>query len=1051
MIRPLNEEVRSLLRSGVVVTSLTQCVEELVLNSLDAEASCITVRLDVPNCRVQVADNGKGIRFEDLRLIGERYTSSKCHLLKDLEQLPFYGFRGEALVSISDVCGVLEIITRHISSYKTYCKLFRDSKPSEIAESTFPRASTGTTVTVHDIFSRLPVRQKVISETLDFERVRHRISSIALIHPKTAFSLVNESTGVKCLQTHVCLSVLSTFSQLFGNMRSKCLQEVMFEHDRFKVSGFVSTATHHSKSLQFLFVNGRLLLKTRIHKLVNTLLGRSELGKRWPVIEAKESMELEIPRTAASPRNVKIGDKYGVFILNIICPIKEYDICLDPTKTLIEFQDWEKVFYCIEKCIDHFLTKHNLVSKPDTSEEAVTNKKESVNSSGNSFEYKRNIDTGDVKMSLHSSTVSRTNKAEKEEANNEEKCCQISQMDSASPHCNTNHTESNDPIVVSLGVCKNVIMNSDANINDILSVLNDSEWCSVTHSRSHLDAESKMKKQTSGFVRDKSKQAKQQDEILSEVSTASGSWTGSATGCDTSHCLRSTEADECMSESNYCSFDSGTSVSNSYYLSAQSSISRKIALASLGDKKGHNFSKWNYDSNVGNDKKSKELSSFGTGSETLKHKRVAGTTCLTTAHGNDSFPASGQTIPSSPHRASRQKSYDSSAVLLPMKIDSIVDSEKPQSFTTFTSPSPITLQRLLTRKRPQSGNERGDTDVDLESKTKPFITLQGSNSRRLKCNRNSEKSFQYRNGGYSMQVRLKNIEGVTQGLDGACHTHPSDICHKSVPLGLPTKSDTSLFASKYKDAACNTIPCTKSSDNFGVLDSISTQLGSSLDTTTSSTVVNNRASSDTTLENRDQVYRAQVMKNFSQQDISEELFLPFASHSENSVLLSRSQSKDKQSGKAVICTAEAVPNSKPPTYCYETGEMEHCFQHAQVEKCLMAQGSICTLDKGTTDNHEKHSKTFCHNVRWLITFDLFHNKKLYIDRQTGHSFFEPPSELDMEEKGRQSTKVSQEDERECVQHVPHPCAPHLSFSCTPWLPREERRRSTIESDGKNEG
>ncbi|CAH3168358.1 unnamed protein product [Pocillopora meandrina] len=79
MIRPLQEEVRSRLRSGVAITNFTQCVEELVLNSLDAEATCITVRIDIPNFKIQVCDNGIGITHGDLRFVGERY--SICNFL----------------------------------------------------------------------------------------------------------------------------------------------------------------------------------------------------------------------------------------------------------------------------------------------------------------------------------------------------------------------------------------------------------------------------------------------------------------------------------------------------------------------------------------------------------------------------------------------------------------------------------------------------------------------------------------------------------------------------------------------------------------------------------------------------------------------------------------------------------------------------------------------------------------------------------------------------------------------------------------------------------
>lgn len=71
-IQQLPTEVRSYLRSGVTVTSVTQCVEELLLNSLDAGATCVAVRVDLDCFKIQVIDNGIGIPRDELKLLGER-------------------------------------------------------------------------------------------------------------------------------------------------------------------------------------------------------------------------------------------------------------------------------------------------------------------------------------------------------------------------------------------------------------------------------------------------------------------------------------------------------------------------------------------------------------------------------------------------------------------------------------------------------------------------------------------------------------------------------------------------------------------------------------------------------------------------------------------------------------------------------------------------------------------------------------------------------------------------------------------------------------------
>ncbi|XP_054682650.1 DNA mismatch repair protein Mlh3 isoform X2 [Grus americana] len=358
MIKCLVEDVRARLRSGVTINSLGQCVEELVLNSIDAKATCVAIRVDLEAFKIQVVDNGSGMGREDLNAMGKRYFTSKCSSVGDLENLTFYGFRGEAVASIANMASVVEVSSKTSRTAKTFVKLFHNGQALEVCEAELSRPSGGTTVTVCNLFHQLPVRRKCMDPVLEFERVRQKVEAISLMHPSVSLSLRNDTSCSMVLQLPKTRDIYSRFCQIYGLGRSQKLREINHKSGGFEISGYISTEGHYNKNMQFLYVNRRLVLKTRLHKLIDFLLRKESV-----ICKAKSGPTSR--QASSSPGRHRCGPElYGIFILNVTCAYSDYDVCLEPAKTLIEFQNWDVLLTCIEEGVKIFLKREHLFIEP---------------------------------------------------------------------------------------------------------------------------------------------------------------------------------------------------------------------------------------------------------------------------------------------------------------------------------------------------------------------------------------------------------------------------------------------------------------------------------------------------------------------------------------------------------------------------------------------------------------------------------------------------------------------------------------------------------------
>jgi DNA mismatch repair protein MutL len=192
-IRLLPEQVANQIAAGEVVERPASVVKELVENSLDADATRLTIEIQAGGrSLIRVTDDGLGMSRDDALLCLERHATSKILRAEDLSSIATLGFRGEALPSIASVSRfTLTTRERDADTPEGTQVVINGGKILAVKAC---GSAPGATVEVRQLFFNLPARRKFLrSEETESAHIQHYLTLAALAFPAVAFEFLKDS------------------------------------------------------------------------------------------------------------------------------------------------------------------------------------------------------------------------------------------------------------------------------------------------------------------------------------------------------------------------------------------------------------------------------------------------------------------------------------------------------------------------------------------------------------------------------------------------------------------------------------------------------------------------------------------------------------------------------------------------------------------------------------------------------------------------------------------------------------------------------------------
>lgn len=392
-INVLDKHIAELIAAGEVVERPSSVIKELIENSIDANATKVTIEIKNGGITyMRITDNGCGIENDDIKKAFLRNATSKIKFADDLNFISTLGFRGEALSSICAVSKV-ELISR-TSNQKMGSHYIIEGGEEVYFDDEYG-CPEGTTIIVRDLFYNTPARMKFLKkDSSEANAVLKIIDRVALSHPEVSFKVIKDNKQE--LNTPGNGEIASAVYAVYGKEFFQSLIDLDYNLNGVKLTGFISkpTQSRATRNMQHFFINGRYV------------------KSRTAMVALEEAFKGSI-----------MVQKFPACVMYIDIPYDTVDVNVHPSKVEVRFVNEKPIFDAIYHGVKTalmkkdnsalFNTKEN-VSLPikDVSTETIKNFKSINNISENYALNKNDISKNIIKSLNENFYNSKKNKVE---------------------------------------------------------------------------------------------------------------------------------------------------------------------------------------------------------------------------------------------------------------------------------------------------------------------------------------------------------------------------------------------------------------------------------------------------------------------------------------------------------------------------------------------------------------------------------------------------------------------------------------------------------------